>query len=107
MHVRTRRVISCLIDGHTYRSATNFRDTLIPGCESTCKLLKISHLKNSGTNGRMRSVDTSQWRVNGGCPVGRSCSTREAEQESTKISCNWESFCSSSSLFWKSQHMVW
>ncbi|GFS93463.1 hypothetical protein NPIL_387151 [Nephila pilipes] len=51
-HVRAYRVTSCLIDDHTKHSATNFRDTLIPGYESEGKLLKISRLKNFGTNGR-------------------------------------------------------
>ncbi|GFT03157.1 hypothetical protein NPIL_305471 [Nephila pilipes] len=94
-HVRAHRVTSCLIDDYTYRSATNFRDALIPRCESVCKLLKNSLLKYSGTNGQMRSVDTSQWRITGGCPIGRGCSTREVEQEPAKMSCNWESFCCS------------
>ncbi|GFT13164.1 hypothetical protein NPIL_201071 [Nephila pilipes] len=92
-HVRARGVTSYLIDGHTYRSVTNFRDAVIPGCESACKLLKISRLKNSATNGRMRSVYTSQWRITGGCPIVRDCSTREVEQEPAKMSYNCESFC--------------
>ncbi|GFU50455.1 hypothetical protein NPIL_196251 [Nephila pilipes] len=84
-HVRALRVTSCLIDDHTYRSATNFRYSLIPRCGSACNLLNISHQKNSVTNGRMRSVDTSQYRVTVGCPIRRGCSTRKVEQELAKM----------------------
>ncbi|GFT42584.1 hypothetical protein NPIL_490751 [Nephila pilipes] len=80
-HVRAHRTTSCLIDGHTYRSATIFRDALTPGCESACRLLKISRLNVFGTNGRIRSIDTSQWSVTGGCPTGKGCSTSEVGQE--------------------------
>ncbi|GFT31390.1 hypothetical protein NPIL_557421 [Nephila pilipes] len=88
-HEQALKVAPCLIDGHTYRLATNFRDALIPGCESACKLLKISRLKNSGTNGQVRSVNTSQRRLTGDCPIGGGCSTREVKQEPAKKSCNW------------------
>ncbi|GFT53393.1 hypothetical protein NPIL_691051 [Nephila pilipes] len=48
-HVRAHRTTSCLIDGHTYRSATIFRDALTPGCESACRLFKISRVNSFGT----------------------------------------------------------
>ncbi|GFT75523.1 hypothetical protein NPIL_63141 [Nephila pilipes] len=101
-YVRAHRVTSCLINGHKYCSATNLRGALIPGIESACKLLKISRLKNTGTNGRMRSVDMSQWSATGGCFIGRGCSTWEVEQEPSETSYNWESFCCSSAIFFKS-----
>ncbi|GFT42812.1 hypothetical protein NPIL_658271 [Nephila pilipes] len=65
MHVRVYRVISCLTDSYTYHSAINFRDALTPVSVSMSRLLKISRWKISGTNGRMRSVDTSQQWVTG------------------------------------------
>ncbi|GFU37015.1 hypothetical protein NPIL_591281 [Nephila pilipes] len=52
-------------------------DALTPGCESACRLLKISRMNIFGTNGRMRSIDTSQWSVTGGYPNGKGCSTSE------------------------------
>ncbi|GFU39958.1 hypothetical protein NPIL_641221 [Nephila pilipes] len=72
-HVRADRVTSSL--SYTYRSATNFSDALIPRCKTSCKLLKISRLRNSVTNGKMRSFDTP-WRMAGSCPIERGCSTR-------------------------------
>ncbi|GFT16014.1 hypothetical protein NPIL_527181 [Nephila pilipes] len=50
----------------------------------------------------MRSIDTSQWSVTGGCPTGKGCSTSEVGKESAKISCNWESFSCSLAILMKS-----
>ncbi|GFR08865.1 hypothetical protein TNCT_179081 [Trichonephila clavata] len=99
---RAHNTTSYLIADHKYRLATIFRGILTPRCESACRLLKISRLNISGTNRRMRSIDTSQWSVTGGCPTGKGCITREVGQESAKISFNWESFSCSLAILLKS-----